>query len=160
MIVISDTSVLVNLAAIGQLELLRKLYSGVIVPTKVMEEVRATADKSAPNRQVASCEWIEVRAVNDLKLEERIGANLDEGEAAAIALAIETRADFLLMDERRGRRVAEGEGLTVIGLLGVLVRAKSAGHISAVRPVLDDLVTSTSFYMTDALKAEVLSQAG
>jgi hypothetical protein len=72
-------------------------------------------------------------------------ARIDLAEAEAIALAVETEADLLLMDERLGRQMARRRGLAYTGLIGVLLEAKRRGHLSAVKPLLDDLFTKAGF---------------
>lgn len=64
---------------------------------------------------------------------------MDYGEAEGIALALELKADLVLMDERLGRRAAQARGLKVIGVIGVLIAAKYAGAIELLRPQLDVL---------------------
>jgi predicted nucleic acid-binding protein len=86
--------------------------------------------------------------------------NLDPGEAEAIVLAIERGADLLLVDERRGRRTAAAAGLTVIGLLGVVILAKRSGLIDFAKPVLDELIQIARFWVGPELYAEVLSELG
>jgi predicted nucleic acid-binding protein len=86
--------------------------------------------------------------------------DLDRGEAEAIVLAIERRADLLLVDERRGRRAASAAALKVIGLFGVVARAKQAGLIDLAKPVLDELIQIARFWIGPDLYAEVLAELG
>lgn len=81
-------------------------------------------------------------------------------EAEAIALAIEHRADLLLMDERRGRSTATAAGIAVSGLLGVTDKAQQAGLIDLAKPVLDDLIEIARFWIGPGLYKEVLEQLG
>lgn len=90
----------------------------------------------------------------------RLELELDPGEAAAIALAIELKADLLLLDERRGRTVASRFGLRFVGLLGVLIEAKQQGYLGAVKPILDDLITRAGFWVSQPLYERVLQAAG
>ena len=85
---------------------------------------------------------------------------LDSGEAAALSLAVEIHADAVLIDERRGYEVAVQLGLRTIGILGVLLRAKSAGLLPAVKPVLDALRRDAGFWLSEPLRKQVLKVAG
>ncbi|MDJ0577538.1 MAG: DUF3368 domain-containing protein [Xenococcaceae cyanobacterium MO_234.B1] len=126
MIVISDTSVITNLAAIKHLQLLPQLYNQVIIPKAVYREL-ADIDPPVPGTlEVKSVSWLEVRQIKDLGTVEQLqnDVRLDPGESEAIALALELDADLLLIDERRGRAEANRLGLKIIGLLGILVEAK------------------------------------
>jgi uncharacterized protein len=75
-------------------------------------------------------------------------------------LAVELRADLLLIDERRARKVALRFDLSVVGVLGVLVEAKRKNLLPTVRPVLDDLLTHAGFRIGSDLYASVLRAAG
>lgn len=85
---------------------------------------------------------------------------MDEGEAKGIVLAKELKADELLMDEKEGRRVAEREGLHVIGLLGVLLDAKLRGMLPSLRDAIEQLEREAHFYIAQELKDTILREAG
>jgi predicted nucleic acid-binding protein len=84
---------------------------------------------------------------------------LGAGEREAISLGLEIRADLLILDDRPARRVAESLALTIIGTLGIILRAKRRGLLHLVRPSLDALVTQ-AFFMSPRLYREVLNLAG
>jgi uncharacterized protein len=95
--------------------------------------------------------------VRDTSRVAQLRAELDLGEAEAIALALEKRADLVLVDERLGRRAARALGLRVTGLLGVLAEAKRAGLIERVKPVIEDLQERAGFWISAELVSQVLS---
>jgi predicted nucleic acid-binding protein len=157
LIVVSDTSPVLNLARIGRLELLHTLFDVVLIPTAVYAELRS-AIRPPDHVDVDRLPWIVVVSATDRHRVEELAANLDLGEAEAIVVALERNADLLLVDERRGRRTAAASGLTVTGLLGVVAHAKRVGAISVAKPVLDDLINTAHFWIGPALYAEVLTQ--
>jgi len=159
-IVVSNTSPVTNLAAVGQLEVLQQLYEKVLIPQAVHGELTFGGAAQPGGTEVQTLEWIETRQVTDRALVAALRMELDAGEAEAIALAVELKANLLLLDERRGRVVASRLGLRFIGLLGVLIEAKQKGCIPAVKPVLDDLVVKAGFWVSQRLYARVLQAAG
>ena len=160
MIVVSDTSPITSLAAIGQLDLLRQLYSKILIPEAVYQELTSTETPVPGSSEIKTLEWIQVRQVTNRSLVATLlGQQLDEGECEAIALFIELNAELLLIDERRGRAEADRLGLRITGLLGVLVEAKQKGFILAVKPVLDNLIAAAEFRVADALYARILNIA-
>ena len=127
MIVVSNTSPITNLAAIGQLEMLRQLYAKVLIPQAVYGELTFGGVIQPGGREAQTLPWIETKQVTDWVLVTALQMELDPGEAEAIALAVELKAYLLLLDERRGRVVASRLGLHFVGLLGVLSEAKQQG---------------------------------
>lgn len=83
---------------------------------------------------------------------------MDLGEAEAIALAQELQADLLIMDERKGRAIAETYGLRVVGLLGILVKSTKQGHIERLKPVLDVLIKEVGFRVHQSLYIRILHE--
>jgi uncharacterized protein len=151
-IVVSDTSCITNLIAINRARLLEELFGSVIIPPAVQEEL-AVEHGSLPD-------FVEVRTPHDrLAIGDLMSRELDAGEAQAIVLAVELRAEFLLIDELAGRAAAEARGLTILGLIGVLRRAKDQGRISAVRPDLEAL-SEGGFWIAPQLRERVLRDLG
>ncbi|HEX2225441.1 MAG TPA: DUF3368 domain-containing protein [Thermoanaerobaculia bacterium] len=160
MIVVSDASPLISLAAVNRLDLLRELYGTVWIPESVFQEV-AVADPERPGAQeIRQADWISVRPVSDSVLVRALRGELDLGEAEAIALAVEARADLLLVDERLGRRAALRVGVRVLGILGVLIEAKSRALIPVIKPLLDDLLWKAGFRISSDLYERILREAG
>ncbi len=160
MIVVSNTSPLINLAASGQLDLLQRLYGTILIPQAVYHEIVVKGSGQAGATEVQTFWWFERYQVQDRALVKRLEQQLDAGEAEAIALAVEQKADLLLLDERRGRMIARQLGVAVTGLLGVLLVAKQRGYLAAVRPVLHDLMTKAGFWIAPELFVRVLESAG
>ena len=160
MIVVSDTSPILNLARIGRLDLLPALYQQVIIPEAVYAELTVSKRDLPPAIDLASEPWLTIAVPKDKARVQKLREDLDPGEAEAIVLAIERRADLLLVDERRARRIAANAGLTVTGLLGTLARAKLAGLIPEAKPVLDELIRTARFWIGPELYQEVLKELG
>jgi len=162
MIIVSDTSPLNGLAIVGYLPLLEQIYGRVLIPPAVADEL-ARGGKDDPRiTTVLSVDWIEVRQPTDRQRIEslRIERNLDRGESEAIVLALEVGAEELLIDERLGRKEAIRLGLSITGLLGILLVAKRRGLVSTIRPIMDDLIRQANFRVGDRLYMEVLIAAG
>jgi uncharacterized protein len=149
-IVVSDTSAITALIQVGRIELLARLYEQVRIPDAVAIELRR-AHPVLPD-------FIEVVSVTDQELVKRFAAKLDAGESEALALMLEQRGDLLLMDERKGRRLARLEGIRVIGLLGVLIAARRAGLLDSLPAVLEELATIAGFRIGKELMSRLLNE--
>ncbi len=143
---VSNSTCLIILERIGQLNLLPALFEPVWVPPKVQEEFAIPLD------------WLRVEAPSNTALVAVLKALVDEGEAEAIALAREKEA-LLILDDRKARRWARQLGIRLVGTAGVLVRAKRQGIIKAVKPLLE-AVQQKGFYLSPDLTAEILRLAG
>lgn len=152
MIVVSDTSPLTALITIGEGELLKNLFGEVIIPDAVEAEL-LKSHSGLPS-------WVNVRTLQDTTQARLYANSLDQGEAEAIALARELRADYLLIDERKGRRLAQQLGLAVVGVLGVVLIARSEGLIPSARVFLDRLDREAGIYLADDLKNLALKTVG
>ena len=148
MVVISDTSPLTALLLANQAELLRALFTRVVIPPAVQRELLCA------HTQLPS--WIEVISPRHIPAS-IIHGGLDAGETEAIALALELHPDTLLMDERLGRRLALKHGLPVTGLLGLLVLAKQQGLVEQIVPVIQQLQAKGNCWFGHALLIDVCS---
>ena len=160
MIVVADTSVLINLCRVGQGGLFQQLFQEVIIPPEVAAEFARLAASASRFAGLILPAGIKEQSPTGLLAAVRAAAGLDPGEAAALSLAVEIHADAVLIDERRGYEVAVQLGLRTIGILGILLRAKSAGFLPAVKPVLDALKRDAGFWLSESLRRQVLNTAG
>lgn len=151
MIVVSDTSPVLNLSAISRLDLLRSLYHELVIPTAVASELQRNGLE--PRRH----EWLLLQEPKNRDLVKRLELRLDPGEAEAIAVALELRADRVLIDERRARRVAAEFNLRPLGLLGILAEAKERGLVHDCKTILDEMMQRAGFWIGERLYAQFLS---
>ena len=124
-IVVSDSSPLIHLSQIGRLSLLRELFGGLLIPPAVYREVVVEGRGRPGSREVKEASWIDVVEVRNEHLKRILQLLLDEGEAEAIVLALETSASLVLLDGLEARLQAKRLGLRVTGTLGILLRAKN-----------------------------------
>jgi uncharacterized protein len=146
---ISNASPLIALQQIGQLELLQRLYANLVIPSAVAREVA---------QSVSLPPWIAEHSLTQSIATRILQADLGAGESEAISLALEMGAHRVLLDDRPARRLAQALGLRVRGTIGVLVVAKRAGILPAVRPSLDALA-QFNFYSTPDLYRRALAAA-
>lgn len=144
-IVISDTSSLILFHKIGELELLRKIYSIITTTPEVAEEF----GEILPS-------WILIEAVKDKKYQDFLETQVDKGEASTIALAKEMdESPLLLLDDLKARKLAIKLNLKFTGTLGVIHKAKQMGVIPQVKPLIDKL-QSTNFRISENIVNELL----
>lgn len=160
-LVVADTSPLIFLDGVGCLGLLSALYGRILVPDAVAQEIADGLALGLPGPVLLALPWVSVMPSGEDKrvTEHRLSSHLGAGERAALTLALATSGAAVLMDERDGRTVAADLGLSRVGTLGILVRAKRIGLLPAVAPVLDRLDT-LHFRVDPGLRLQVLAAAG
>lgn len=162
MSVVSNTSPALNLAIIGQLALLRELFGEIWIPPAVLKELRS--DENLPGsgavREAREAGWLRVEEVKDGHLVQALRRDLDEGEAETIALALQVRAEWTLLDQREGRRIAKSLGLKVTGVLGILLRARREGKLPSLQIAMEQLREKGGFRIRAELFADLLRESG
>ncbi len=145
--IISDTSCLILLDTISELDLLHKLF-GIIIITPA---IKAEFGQPLP-------EWFEIKEPLDKNYQSIIETSVDKGEASAIALAVEFDDCLLIIDDLKGRKFALQLGLHIIGTIGVIVDAKLSGIIPSIRPFIAK-IKNTNFRISDTLEKLILERA-
>jgi uncharacterized protein len=148
-LIISNASPLIALEQLSQLELLRRLYSNLVVPAAVAREV-------APSVRLPP--WIDVRTLSQPIAARVLQAGLGPGESETIGLALELNAHRVILDDRPARRLAQALGLRVRGTVGLLVVATRTGLLRAIRPSLDGLA-QFNFFLSPRLYDQALAAA-
>jgi predicted nucleic acid-binding protein len=158
MVIVSNTTPLIGLAAIDRFELLFQLFGKIYIPQAVYDEaVVAGREQGGAKQAITKADWIEVVSVKERELVTSLLSELDLGEAETIILAQELNADWILMDERKGRRKVTELGLNKIGTVGLLLKAKQMGLLDVIRPDLEQLRLqgfSISQYVVDIILQE------
>lgn len=139
-IIVSDTSCLILLDKIGELNLLNKLFGRIITTIEVANEF----GKPLPA-------WIIIQQATNKDFQALMESKIDKGEASAIALAVELPGCVLIIDEIKGRRIAETLGLNITGTIGILIQAKNAGLDISLKSILEK-IKETNFWISENLK--------
>lgn len=145
-VVIADTSCLILLDKIGELNLLRSIFGRVIVTREIAMEFGSDLP-----------EWVTIRRIEKLDIQNAF--DLDTGEASAIILALELKSVLLILDDYKARKVAEKMGLNITGTLGLFLKAKQLNIISSIRPLLER-IQQTNFRYSQKVFDQILTMAG
>ena len=145
-IIISDTSCLIVLSKINKLSLLKELFQEVLIT----EEVKTEYGGPLPN-------WIIICSVKDKNKQVDLEEKLDVGEASSIALAIEKENSTLIIDENKGRKIAQLLNLDIIGTIGIIVMANKRGILNDVIGTVLKLVNN-GFRLSDKIIDMILEK--
>lgn len=160
MLVISNTSPLLNLAIIDHLHLIEQQFGEIIIPKGVFVELRISENLKGSQelRQAIEKGWIKVQEVQNKAFVQLLRRELDLGETEAIALAIESKADLLLLDEREGRRIARNFNVKITGIMGIVLKAWHQEKIVSVEDVINQLRTDAHFHISAKLEQQILQE--
>ena len=143
-IIISDTSSLILLIKINELDLLRNFARRVIITSVIKEELN-----------IKLPDWIEVIDPKDKHYQNILELDLDKGEASAIALMLEIDNCVLLIDDLKARKMAQKLNLKFSGSFGLFLKSKELGLIQNIRPIIDK-IRLTNFRFSEDLLADIL----
>lgn len=160
MIVVSDASPIINLSIIGKLGLLKELYKKIVIPQAVFDELTVKGAGQPGDQEVRNANWIQVVSCENTELVKRLHVEIDLGEAEAITLVLELKADLLLIDERIGRSKAKAFQIKTVGLLGILIECKHRGWVISVTALMDRLRSEANFRIGEELYEEVKQIVG
>jgi uncharacterized protein len=145
-ILVADTSPLISLLVTNHLFILFDLYKEIYLPEAVWNELKSHADTLAQPKDMERLAPL-VRACNT-KLH---FPEIDPGESEAISLYKELNADYLLIDDKKARQVAESNYVNCIGTLGLLITAKQKKMILSLKLIFEQLLSHKRFYHKDLL---------
>lgn len=145
--IISDTSCLIILTNIGELELLHKIYGQVTTTSDVATEYGEPLPK-----------WVEILNPTDISKRKLLELQIDKGESSAIALALEMPNSTIILDDYKARKVASQLGLTFTGTVGIIVKAKLQGIIPSIKPIISK-IKQTDFRLSAEIELQALKQA-
>jgi len=146
-VIISDTSCLIILNKIGEIDLLRKLYNTVSITLEISLEY----GEKLP-------EWFQIKEVKDIHKQQLLEMLIDKGEASAITLALESSDNLVILDDLKARKIAERLGISVTGTLGVIIKAKNIGIIPSIKPYIEK-IRGTNFRISKELEQIALIEA-
>jgi predicted nucleic acid-binding protein len=146
-IIIADTSCFILLDKIGSLRIIFELFGEVTTTREVQNEF----GKQLP-------EWVRIETVKDINQQSILEAEIDKGEASAIALAIERTNSLLILDDLKARKLATKLKLQFTGTLGVFLKAKQIGIIPSIRSIIEK-IQQTDFRFSEKVFQEILKTA-
>jgi len=148
-LVIADSGAIFSLAVIDQLEILNVLFDEIGIPNAVWKEV--TIDKTTDYyTRIYHFFRDKTQLINGVNT---LSSLMDYGESECVLLYKESKADFLLIDDRKARKIAENFGINCIGTLGILSVARDKTFIPALKPLFELLLKNKRFYSIKLLNS-------
>ncbi len=148
--VIVNTTPLIALCHVGQLNLLKKMYGEIMIPHAVYRELSEKQESVCKKQVDASLDWIHVEEIENQMAKSMFKTQLHDGEVEVMILAKERDADIVIIDDANAKKHAKYLKLPVTGTLGVLIKAKKQGYISELKPIIQEMVNK-NIYISEKL---------
>ncbi|MEK6782872.1 MAG: DUF3368 domain-containing protein [Bacteroidota bacterium] len=146
-VVIADTSCFILLDKINELDLLQKVFGSITTTNEIATEI----NKPLP-------QWVSIQSATNHRYSELLVIEVDKGEASAIGLALEIDNSLLILDDQKARKLAERLNLNYTGTLGILLKAKELGILSAIGPLFQK-IQQTNFRFSEKVLKDILQVA-
>ncbi len=146
--IIADTSCFIILSKINELSLLKSLYSSVTTTPEIASEFGHPLP-----------DWVIIKPVQDIQKLYLLELQIDKGESSALVLAMEQGNCTVVLDDQKARKIAANLHITFTGTLGIIVKAKTTGHIPSIVPILKK-IRETNFRISPLLEQTLLELAG
>lgn len=157
--VVVNTTPLIALCHVGQLETLKKLYGEIVIPEAVYKELSVKTESICKKTVDKSLDWIRVDKIRNQMAKSMYKTQLHDGEVEVMILSKEIAADVVIIDDANAKKHAKYLELPVTGTLGVLIKAKKEGYIDELKPILQQMV-GNGIYISQNLIELCLKQVG
>jgi len=155
--VINTGPVITLIAALGNLDVLKRLYSRVIVPFEVCREIETDNSTRFGAMEFSSTSWLEKRKA-PTPLARFLRNTLDPGEASVIQIAMDEQIPLVAIDETFGRRMARLHGLQLTGSLGILIKAKREGYAINIIEAIQNM-RNKGVWINPNLESQIIKEA-
>jgi len=153
-LVIADAGPIFSLAIINQLEILNQLFDSIRIPQAVWEEITKN-NKTYYYHRIYSFFKNKTQKISGFN---ELSFIMDYGESESVVLYQELHADYLLIDDKKARKIAETLGINCVGTLGILSIAKNKKIISALKPLFEEFLKNKRYYSISLLNNILLQQ--
>lgn len=143
--VIVNTTPLIALCHVGQLDLLKKMYGKILIPQAVYNELSEKKESICKKQVDNSLGWIHVENIENQMAKSMFKTQLYDGEVEVMILAKEKNADIVIIDDANAKKYAKYLKLPVTGTLGVLISAKRQGYICELKSVIQEMINKNIY---------------
>lgn len=150
--VIVNTTPLIALCHVGQLDVLKKIYGEVLIPPAVYQELSEKKESLCKKQVDNSLDWIHVEKIENQMAKSMFKAQLHDGEVEVMILAKEKNADLVIIDDANAKKHAKYLKLPVTGTLGVLIKAKRQGYIRELKPIIQEMIDKNIYISENLMK--------